>query len=491
MKRLSRFDLLKFACAGAVNLAFFARLQTLAEPLDKPPAQHAQPNFIIILADDMGYGDIEPFGSKLNRTPNLNRMAAEGMKLTSFYGAPVCTPSRAQLMTGCYSKRISLPAVLTPRSQVGLSPKELTIADLLKKHDYSTMLIGKWHLGDQPPFLPTRHGFDHYLGLPYSNDHKPLVLMRDETVIEAPPALNELTARYTDEAVQYITANRNHPFFLYLAHAAIHVPISPGKEFEGKSANGRLGDWIEETDWSVGRVLDTLKALKLDANTVVLFTSDNGGWREQGKDGGDNGPLRGGKRSTYEGGLREPALVWWPGKVPAGAVSDAITSEMDILPTFVKLAGGSVPADRKIDGLDLWPLLSGTTKESPRKTLFYYRDVRGQGKIEAVRSGVWKLSVAPQAEGWVDLSPEILSAPYKPRLFNLDQDIGETTDVAAQHPEVVRELQADVAEMEGDLGKGIQLGPGVRPPGFVKNPKFLTEQQQAELPPEHIAIEYD
>jgi arylsulfatase A-like enzyme len=486
MHKLKRFDFPKYTNLAAAILTLSAGLRTVAAPAAQPP-----PNVVIILADDMGYGDIEPFGSKVNRTPNLNTMAAEGMKLTSFYGAPVCTPSRAQLMTGCYSKRISLPCVLTPKCPIGIAPTEHTIADLLKQRGYATMLIGKWHLGDQAEYLPTRHGFDHYLGLPYSNDHKPLVLLRDETVIESPPKLNELTARYTDEAVRFITANKDHPFFLYLAHAAIHVPISPGKEFEGKSANGRIGDWIEETDWSVGRVLDKLKELNLASNTIVLFTSDNGGWREQGRDGGDNGPLRGGKRSTYEGGLREPALVWWPGKIPAGAVSDSIVSEMDVLPTVVKLTGGSVPTDNKIDGLDVWPLLSGKTRESPRKILVYFRDVKSEGKIEAVRCGPWKLSVAAQSEGWQDLSPQVLAQPYSPRLYNLDTDIGERTDVAAQHPDVVKRLQGYISDMEADLGKGLEHGPGVRPPGYVKNPKYLTDGPKGPMALTHIGIEYD
>jgi len=449
------------------------------------------PNVVVILADDMGYGDIAPFGSKLNRTPNLDRMAAEGIELTSFYAAPVCTPSRAQLMTGCYAKRVSLPAVLEPKCPIGLSSKEYTIADLLKQRGYSTMLVGKWHLGDQPEFLPTRHGFDRYLGLPYSNDMHPLVLLDNETVAETAPQQDKLTARYTEEAVKFISANRTHPFFLYLAHAAVHVPIHPGKAFQGKSANGRFGDWVEELDWSVGRVLGTLKELKLDSNTLVLFTSDNGGWREKGKDGGDNGPLRGGKRSTFEGGSRVPAIAWWPGRIPAGTVCDAVASEMDVLPTVVKLAGGALPSDRKIDGLDLWPLLSGQTRESPHEALFYFRDVKSEGKIEAVRSGPWKLAVAAQSEGWKDMAAEILAQPFTQRLYNLESDIGETTDVAAQHPDVVKRLQGYVNRMEADLGAGIRHGPGVRARGFVKEPKLLIEDKKSPTALTRIAIEYD
>ena len=279
----------------------------------------AKPNFVVILIDDMGYGDIGPFGSKLNRTPNLDRMAQEGVKLTSFYCAPLCSASRAQIMTGCYAKRVGIGDVLFPVKGGGLSAKEKTVADHLKPLGYATMCIGKWHLGDQPEFLPTRHGFDHFFGLPYSNnmdgsgkkpDAKnpmpPLPLLRDEKVIEAPPVPDQLTARYTEEAVKFITASKDKPFFLYLPHTAVHAPLQPGKAFQGKSKNGDYGDWVEEVDASVGRVLETLKQLRLDRNTLVLFTSDNGGTGKSYS----NAPLRGKKGSTWEGGLREPTIAW-------------------------------------------------------------------------------------------------------------------------------------------------------------------------------------
>ena len=296
-------------------------------------AEPPKPNFVVILIDDMGYGDIGPYGSKLNRTPNLDRMAREGMKLTSFYAAPVCTPSRAQMMTGCYAKRVSLPNVIYPACPIGISAKEHTVADLLKQQGYATMAIGKWHIGDQPEFLPTRHGFDHYLGLPYSNDmgaivpkagknaknpkrppRPPLPLVRDGAVIEAPADQDTLTARYTQEAVKFINTNKDRPFFLYLPHTAVHVPLHPGANFKGKSANGTYGDWVEEVDWSVGQVLGTLRDLKLTERTLVVFTSDNGPWLTQGKDGGTAGPLHGGKGTTWEGGMREPTIAWWPGQ---------------------------------------------------------------------------------------------------------------------------------------------------------------------------------
>lgn len=459
-------------------------------------APPAKPNLVIILIDDMGYGDIHPFGSQLNRTPNLDRMAAEGIKMTSFYGAPVCTPSRAQMLTGCYANRVSLPDVIFPASPIGLSPAEHTIADLLKAQGYATMAIGKWHVGDQPEFFPTSHGFDHFFGLPYSNDmlphtnsagkvsgYPPLPLLLDKNVVEAPVDQDTLTARYTDQAVKFITNNRDHPFFLYLAHTAVHVPLHPGAAFRGKSRNGLYGDWVEEVDWSVGRVLETLKQLKLDDNTLVLFTSDNGPWILKGKDGGVAGPLRGGKATTWEGGMREPTIARWPGKIPANTTCDATASEMDVLPTFVKLAGGEVPTDRKIDGLDIWPLLSGQSQTSPHEALYYFNST----KLEAVRSGPWKLAIASQGTGKGKNSGSPTPATFnKPRLYNLDDDIGEQTNVALQHPEVVARLQDLIRQMDGDLGRNSK-GPGVRPPGRVAHPQMLLKGVAQEW----IDMEYD
>jgi len=266
-----------------------------------------------------------------------------------------------------------------------------------------------------------------------------------------PADQDRLTERYTDEAVKFIRAHKDEPFFLYLPHTAVHVPLHPGKDFRGKSVNGTYGDWVEEADASTGRILDTLRELKLDEKTLVVFTSDNGPWLTQGKNGGEAGPLRGGKGGTYEGGMREPTIVWWPGHVAAGSTSDAVAGNIDLLPTFVKLAGGAVPADRKIDGADLSPLLLGKTKESPREAHYYFNGNR----LEAVRSGPWKLAVA-----------------FVPRLYNLDTDIGEKTDVAAEHPDVVKRLQEFVTKMDADLGTAKQ-GPGVRPPGRVEKPQPL------------------
>lgn len=461
-----------------------------------------KPNFVVILIDDLGYGDIGPFGAKLNRTPNLDRMAAEGMKLTSFYCAPLCSASRAQLLTGCYAKRVGIADVLFPVRGSGISVNEKTIADRLKPLGYATMCIGKWHLGDQPAFLPTRHGFDHFFGLPYSNNMDgsgkkataknampPLPLLRDEKVIEAPASQDQLTTRYTEEAVKFITLSEDKPFFLYLPHTAVHAPLRLGKAFHGKSKNGDYGDWIEEMDASVGRVLDTLRDLHLDKNTLVIFTSDNGGAAKVAS----NAPLHGFKGSTWEGGVRASTIAWWPGKIAAGSTSDAMFSEIDVLPTVVRLAGGEVSSDRKIDGLDIWPVLSGRSDVSPHDALYYFL----WSRLEAVRSGPWKLAIASQkdsenAEG----SPGedrnggdkkkqqdqagANTSPEAPRLYHLDQDIGETTDVAALHPDVVKRLQGLIARMDADLGvdkgKKKNAAPGLRPAGHVDNPQPLLMQ---------------
>ena len=437
------------------------------------------PNIVLVLIDDMGYGDIAPFGSTLNKTPNLDRMAAEGMKLTSFYAAPVCSPSRAQVMTGCLAQRVSFPDVLYPTSRTGLSSAEHTVAELLKTRGYATMAIGKWHLGDQPEFLPDRHGFDHYFGFPYSNDmQRPAVpggqpvmpLMEDEKVtrLVTNPGQDLITEEYTDRAVRFITENRDHPFFLYLAHTAVHIPIHPGKAFQGKSANGRYGDWVQEVDASTGRVLDTLRDLKLDRNTLVVFTSDNGPWLFMGKDGGSAGPLRGGKATTWEGGVREPTMAWWPGHIKAGTISDAIASNIDLLPTFVSLGGGQVPATPKIDGLDLSPLLLGATTQSPHQALCYYNHYQ----LQAVRSGPWKLAYRPQPDPFTNITPPDANSSA-PRLYNLDTDIGERHDLAAENPAVVQRLLGYLNQMAGDLGQDGRPGPGVRPPGVVNHPVVL------------------
>jgi arylsulfatase A len=300
----------------------------------------------------------------------------------------------------------------------------------------------------------------------------PLPLVRDLEVIEtvAPAQQDRLTARYTEEAANFIRTHRERPFFLYLAHTAVHIPLHPGEAFRGRSANGTFGDWVEELDWSVGQVLDTLRASGLDRRTLVFFTSDNGPWLTQGKNGGVAGPLRGGKGTTWEGGVREPTIAWWPGTVPPATTCDAMAGNLDLLPTFVKLAGGSVPGSRKIDGRDIWPLLSGTSKEPLRKAHYYFNGNR----LEAVRSGPWKLAVRPQPEGKPGGKPLAAGADktHTPRLYNLADDVGETIDLAAQHPDIVKRLDKLIKGMAADLGTN-SSGPGVRPPGRVAKPEPL------------------
>jgi len=440
-----------------------------------PPS--SKPNLVVIFIDDLGYGDIGPFGSTLNRTPHLDRMAAEGMKLTSFYAAPVCSVSRAQLLTGCYGARISVPGVYFPAGPSGLNPQEETIAELVKPQGYATMCVGKWHLGDQPEFLPTNQGFDHYFGIPYSNDmqrksldtdQRVVPLLRDNQVAEllTDEAQTTVTERYTDEAVTFVRAHRDRPFFLYFPHTAVHTPIVPGAAFQGKSANGRYGDWVEEVDASVGRVLGVLRELKLEQQTLVLFISDNGPWLIKGSDGGTAGPLRGGKGSTWEGGVRVPAIAWWPGRIPAGTTCDTVAATIDILPTLVNLAGGMLPADRVIDGRDITPLLMAESTAAPREAHFYFSGYT----LQAVRQGPWKLALAPQAETMGKGVAADAAGPG-PRLYNLDDEIGEQTNVAVQHPDVVQRLQDLAAQMNAELG-----GPapaGRRPAGSVANPVTL------------------
>ncbi len=365
-----------------------------------------QPNFVLIFIDDMGYGDIGPYGSTVNSTPNLDRLSDEGMKLTSFYAAPVCSASRAQLLTGCYAPRVSVPGVFFPAGQRGLNPEEWTVAEYLKDLGYATTCIGKWHLGDQPEFLPTNQGFDHYFGIPYSNDmqresavdgRRVTPLLRDDKVAELleDEGQRRVTREYTEEAVKFIEANRERPFFLYLPHTAMHVPLFPHQDFVGKSQNGTYGDWVAEVDWSVGKVIDALRQHKLEKNTLVIFTSDNGPWASKGKAGGVSGPLRGSKGCTLEGGVREPTICWWPGKIAAGSQCDAVAGTTDVLPTFVGLAGGKVRDDVKIDGRDISPLLFGDTTESPHEAWYYYQGTQ----LKAVRSGPWKLAIRSQSLG--------------------------------------------------------------------------------------------
>ncbi len=465
-------------CKLFLNLILFSAT-TLSPVATQESPDAEKPNFVLIFIDDMGYGDIGPFGSKLNRTPNLDRMASEGMKFTSFYAAPVCSASRAQLMTGSYAPRVSVPGVFFPAGKHGLNPKEHTVADYLHDEGYATMCVGKWHLGDQPEFLPTNNGFDGYFGIPYSNDmarpsakdgRRVHPLMRDDQVAELleDEGQRRITREYTEEGIRFIKANKDKPFFLYMPHTAMHIPLFPHKDFAGKSNNGIYGDWVEEVDWSVGQILKTLRDEKLDENTLVIFTSDNGPWASLGKRAGVAGPLRGSKGCTLEGGVREPTIIRWPGKIKPGTSCDAIAGTTDILPTLVSLADGKLRSDIKIDGLDISPLFLGKTTKSPHEAWFYYKGTT----LKAVRSGAWKLALGPQSLGMgFRKRPDDLNAKGL-RLYNLDQEIGEVTDLAKQHPDIVGRLQKLADGMIADIGSG-KAGPGVRPPGVVKNPVTL------------------
>jgi arylsulfatase A-like enzyme len=413
-----------------------------------------KPNFIIIFADDQGYQDVGCFGSPNINTPNLDRMASEGMKFTDFYSAAsVCSPSRAALLTGCYPPRVSITKVLFPRDNIGLNPKEITIADTLKARGYSCACIGKWHLGHLPEFLPTSNGFDSYFGIPYSNDmdgvkdkNKNLdrawrqkdfspwnvPLMRNEEVIERPADQTTLIERYTDEAVEFIRKNKNNPFFLYLPHTMPHVPMFVSDEFFVGDVYKAYKATIEQIDFSVGEVLAALKKSGLDKNTLVVFTSDNGPWLSKKHHGGSALPLRDGKFSTYEGGMREPTIMRWPGKIPAGRVCSEVCGTIDLLPTFAELAGTYAPSDRVIDGKDIRPLMFAKPgARSPHKAYFYYRG----NNLEAVRNGRWKLRrVKKNIE-----------------LYDLKADISEKNNLLDKYPEIVERLTNMMKEFDSEL----------------------------------------
>ncbi len=448
-------------------LALFACLALVVQ------AAIAKPNIVVIFCDDMGYGDLGAFGHPTIQTPNLDRMAAEGQKWTSFYvAAPVCTPSRAALMTGrlplrsgmCHDTR----RVLFPNSSGGIPADEVTLPELLKTQGYATACVGKWHLGHLPQYLPTRNGFDYYYGIPYSNDmdrdqnvpqaeafgnpkseYFNVPLMRNEEIIERPADQTTITKRYTDEAVAYIKANKEKPFFLYLAHNLPHIPLFRSSEFEGKSRRGFYGGVIEEIDWSVGQVLDTLRTEGIAENTLVLFTSDNGPWLPHKLQGGSAGLLRGGKGGTYEGGMRVPAIFWQPGAIAPGVVAE-MGSTLDLLATAAALAGATLPADRALDSLDLSPVLQGTGP-SPRSTMFYYRDTT----VYAVRKGAFKAHFQTRN----DYGDATVTTHNPPLLYNVEHDPGEQFDVAAEHPDVIASIQASLAAHNHDLVRGAdQMG---------------------------------
>lgn len=437
---VTRRDLLKSLGialgAGALSRAGFAAAR--------------RPNFVVIYCDDLGYGDLGCYGAEKIKTPRLDAMAAEGARFTDFYSAAaVCSPSRAALLTGRLPVRAGMNRVLFPQSPDGLDPSDTTIAELLKPLGYTSGCVGKWHLGHLPQYLPTNRGFDYYFGLPYSNDmtvekrgDPPLPLMRNMEIAAQPADQDTLTRVYTEEAAAFIERSKDRPFFLYLAHSMPHVPIHCSDAFKGKSAGGRYGDVIEEIDWSVGEVLDALKRNGLDGQTLVVFSSDNGPWLVKGADGGSAGPLREGKGTTFEGGVREPGIFRWPGHIGAGRVVRDPAITMDLLPTFVALAGGALPEGRLFDGRDISGLLEGRGRRDGDEFFFYLGE-----QLQAVRAGRWKLK--RPFKGQIYGKP----AEHGFLLFNLEKDPGEKVNLAGEFPERVRRLEERMKEFERNLGE--------------------------------------
>jgi len=415
------------------------------------------PNLVILFADDLGYGDLSCYGHPTISTPHLDRMADEGMRFTQFYSAAsLCTPSRAALLTGRYQIRSGMTKVLFPKDNYGLPSEEITIAEVLKTKGYATACIGKWHLGHLPQYLPTRQGFDYYFGLPYSNDmtpsmpgrnnYPPLPLICNEQTIETEPDQSLLTKRYTAEAIQFIKQNKDKPFLLYLAHTFPHRPPAVSAQFKGKTLRGLYGDVVAELDWSTGQVIRTLNQLGLAENTLVFFTSDNGADLWSQVNGGSAGLFSGGKAMIEEGGIREPAIAWWPGRIPAGRVCRDVAITLDLFATCAALAGAQIPQDRPIDGIDLTHVLEGK-EQAPERSLYFYRG----NDLHAVRRGPWKLNryqlkkPPNQRARWVRTDP--------PRLFNVQEDPSEKYDLAPKNPDLVTNLANDMHQFEAGLKK--------------------------------------
>jgi arylsulfatase A-like enzyme len=455
--------MIRIILIGLTVIAGWSPILPAQEQAKRPP------NIVLIYVDDMGYADLGCFGATKIKTPNLDRMAKQGTRFTSFYVAQgVCSASRAALMTGKYSNRTGVLGALGPNNKVGLSRNHTTMAEMLKTLGYATSIIGKWHLGHLPDYLPTKRGFDEYYGLPYSNDMWPkhptakfpdLPLIEGDKVIALNPDQAKLTADYTERAVRFIQKNKERPFFLYLPHTMPHVPLFVSERFKGKSEQGLYGDVIMEIDWSVGQILETLQRLGLDDNTLVIFASDNGPWLSYGNHSGSAGLLREGKGTTWEGGVRVPFIARWPGKIPADKTQSEPAMTIDLLPTISKITGAKLPAG-KLDGKDITPLLYGEPgAKSPHEAYFFYWN----NELHAVRSGAWKLYFPHTYRSLIGSQPGNDGKPglYKEvkvglELYNLDTDLSERTDVANQHPDVVRRLQMLADRMRADLGDSLR-----------------------------------
>ena len=450
-----------------------------------PSSVTRPPNVILVFADDLGYADIGPFSTQTDatrpKTPHLDRMAAEGIRLTSFYAAQaVCSASRAALLMGTYPNRIGISGALNHTATHGLNPDETTIAEVLKGRGYATAIYGKWHLGHQALFLPLRHGFDEYLGLPYSNDMWPrhpqrknffpdLPLIEGDRAVEVDFDQSQLTRRYTERAVGFIERNRDTPFFLYVPHTMPHVPLFVSDRFKGTTGGGIYGDVIAELDWSVGQILDTVKRMGLDDNTLVIFTSDNGPWMSYGNHAGSPGPFRESKGTSFEGGVRVPFIARWPGRIPKGAVTDLPAMTIDLLPTVASLAGAPTPSGRIIDGRDIALLLTNPRDApAPHDALYFYWG----GELHAVRRGKWKLHVPHPYQSLErvgrDGSPGAYARKDLPlSLFDLVKDPAESANLADQHPDVVAMLLRDVETAREDMGDSLtgRVGKNIRPAG--------------------------
>ncbi|QDU80882.1 Arylsulfatase [Polystyrenella longa] len=437
------------------------------------------PNVVIVFTDDQGYADLGCFGAEGFETPHIDQLAADGRIFTNFYVAQaVCSASRAALLSGCYPNRIGIRGALGPGRKDGINPEETLLPEIFKQRGYSTAHFGKWHLGDAPEFLPTRHGFDEYFGIPYSNDmwpkhptagdrYPPLPLIEDEKVVELNPDQSQLTKRYTEHAIDFIERNQKQPFFLYLAHSMPHVPIFASEKFAGTTERGLYGDVISEIDWSVGQIQETLKRLQLDQNTIVIFTSDNGPWLSYGPHGGSAHPLREGKGTAWEGGVRVPCVMSWPGHIPSGTTCHELAATIDILPTLTGIVGADLP-EEKIDGLNILPLLLDEPEARTPHEVYYYYWVN---ELHAVRSGPWKLHFPHSyrhvlVHGEEGLPGKQNYPKTELELYNLDEDISESHNVLDQHPEIVQKLKKYADAARADLGDQLQKVQGANVRGL-------------------------